>query len=503
MYFARLYKWLLLCGSALCTFGVGLSFYAQSLGGSYYAKLYAENWNGWIVLAGLLTLLAGAATWSIRARIPRCLIAALVIAAFAVLLARFGRINPETGTAIFIPIIYGMAIATLLLIVVALTRYLTRKIGRWGYLAGLAPVLLVAIALFALYQGERPNQGPPKIVPGANLPKLIKSLPQQAHFSISGLSFFNGTLYVGTNLGIVEISAGAPLRLYQFQKSDSVVSGPWLDRGDRLLWATDDHTQELVRFDGQSWVRMEPPLPPKGFYTRGEVLEGNRPIGNSDGFWLAAGQTAWKWNSESARWDLISNPESANSAAVIGILPIRQQAFLIVRHELLPFLPRPDGDLTSDEVVEAPDPTAPPLERSGKAFLADTWTVTGDAGYICTKDGRLLRVTTERVAPLDAPGSCEALAADDDFSLFVSIKSQGVFRYTEDQWTLVAQSPYPSGSGEYWARMAVSHGQLAFAIDAKPVIAPGYSGGLDMHFVQNAPTSLWVLVNGKFAPVSF
>lgn len=142
----------------------------------------------------------------------------------------------------------------------------------------------------------------PRVLPATGLSSLIKGLPSSAHFSFSGLAFFKGKLYVGSNLGLVEIVNGVPSQLYQSQSSDDVLSGPWLDKADRLLWAVDDHTGELLRFDGNTWFRMPKPTPAKGYYSRGDVLEGIRLLGNDQGFWMATGGTAWRWDALESKW---------------------------------------------------------------------------------------------------------------------------------------------------------------------------------------------------------
>ncbi len=498
-------KWLLTCGAAICGLGIGLAFYSESPGSAYYARLYAETWCFWFVLVGLLAMTLGAIVWAIRGTAKHCLFAALCTAAAGVFLVLFGRINVHGATVIFMPVVLASALIAFLLGVIALVQYFKPKIGRTAYLLAVIPFALAGAALFAEFRRESPNEGPPRVVAATKLSELVKSLPKSAHFSVSGLSFFDGKLYVGTNLGIVEVARGEVTRLYQFQRSDSVVSGPWLDRAHHLLWATDDHTNELLQFDGNKWTRMREPVPAKGYYSRGDVLEGVRPIGNAEGFWLAAAGSTWRWNEGALEWRQVSLPhpsDSSNAGDVIGVLPIGQLELLLVRHQLLPFLLRKDEDFLSDELVGSGDTAATPLERDGKPFLADTWTVSGDAGYICTKSRHLVRVTKERVASLDAPGACEAVTTDDNLNLLVSIKSKGIFRYTGGQWMLVAESPYPTGSGEYWTHLSASTGQLAIAIDASPVVDPQYPSG-NMHFVRNAPTSLWVLKDGKLALVEF
>jgi hypothetical protein len=401
-----------------------------------------------------------------------------------------------------------LSIAILVFLSWALVRYFKPKIGRTAYYLAAIPFTLIALALFAEFERGKPNEGPPKVVAANRLPGLIKRLPRNVDFSIAGLSFFDGGLYVGTNLGIVEVSGGATTRLYQFQSDDSVVSGPWLDKADHLLWAMDEHTGELLRFDGIKWTRMQKPVPAKGYYTRGDVLEGVGPIGNAEGFWLASGGTAWKWDAGALKWLQIAGnlPQPDDYHRVndlLGVLPIGQTALLIVRHQPLSFILSAGEDFLSDELVSAVEPTATPVARDGKAFLADSWAATEEAGYICTKDGNLIRVTREHVAPLEAPGPCETVSSDDNSNLLVSIKSKGIFCYTDGKWMLLARSPYPGAAGEYWTHVSASSGQLAVAIDGKPVIDSQHSSGSDMHFTRNAPTSLWVFRDGNFVTVSF
>ncbi len=499
-------KWLLISGGSICSIGIGLAFYAESPGGAYYTKLYAETWGGRVVLLGLLGTLIGAVVWGSRTTVKRCLLAALCTAAAGGSIAVFGRINIEGATAIFLPAIFAAALGTFFLAAIALVRHFKSKIGNYAYLLALLLIAIVGIPLFVDFQMRKPNGGPPKVVTAAKMSDLIKRLPQYAHFSLSGLAFFDGDLYVGTNVGLAEVSNGKLARLYQFQSSDSVVSGPWLDRADHLLWATDDHTNELLRFDGSKWARMQEPVPPKGYYSRGDVLEGVRPISNSEGFWLAAAGAAWRWDATIQKWRQIPLPDPSNDSdagEVIGVLPIGETALMIVRHQMLPFLLRKNEEFSSDELVRSGDSGGAPLPRDGNAFLADAWTASGDAGFICTKEGKLVRVTKERVAPLDAPGTCEAVATDEDLNLLVSIKNKGIFQYTQGQWTLIGESPYPTDAGEYWTHLSVASGQLAIAIDAQPVADPQSSGGIGMRFYRNAPTSLWVLKAGKFSVVEF
>jgi hypothetical protein len=98
--------------------------------------------------------------------------------------------------------------------------------------------------------------------------------------------------------------------------------------------------------------------------------------------------SAWKWDSVSNQWQLIAGnlaqPEDYKRVnEIIGVLPIDKTVLLIIRHEPLPFLVRAGEDFLSDEVVAASNPESSGISRIGESFLADTWTVTQDAGYIC------------------------------------------------------------------------------------------------------------------------
>lgn len=505
MHFPALKKWLLSCGAVVCGVGIGLFFKAESSSSDFILGRDLIICGLSLVFAGLLAISLGAVVWAIQTTTKKCLIAALCTAAGGAFIALFGGINRNGDSAILIPVVLAAGLITFLLAVIALNHYLKPRIGTYAYLVTALLIVVAGTALFVNIQMEGPSKGPPKVVAVAKISKLIAGLPKGAGFELTGLSFYDGELFVGTNLGLVEVSGEKPVRLYQFQSSDSVVSGPWLDRADHLLWATDDRVHGLLRFDGSKWARMEAPVPAKGYYTRGDVLEGLQPNGNSKGFWLCAGGTTWRWNGGSAEWEQIPLPDLldfSTTAEIVGVLPISEDPLLIVRKQMLAFLTHED-DFVSDEVVNSGNPTGTQLPRDGKPFLADSWTVSADAGYICTRAQKLIRVTEERVAPLETPGACEAVASDENLNLIVSIKTKGVFRYARGQWTLIAESPYPSGAGDYWIHLSASSGQLALAIEAQPVVDPHYSDTMHMHFVKNAPTGLWVLKDGKFALVDF
>ncbi len=380
-----------------------------------------------------------------------------------------------------------------------LVRTAKRRIGNTAYWLAPIPFFVVLLAGFLFSLAQRPNQGPPTTLPAGKLAALINKLPDYASFSYSGLAFYKGKLYIATNLGLLEAEEGRVVRVYRFQNKGSVTSGPWLDRANQLLWVMDDQTNQLLSFDGIVWHRIDLPNPQKGYYSRGDVLEGVRPTSNANGFWLQAGGSAWRWDSSKNRWLLESQPpsnlRSQDENVVIGVLPIGSEVFLIVRHQRLSFLLNDGEYFASDTIVTSDGSWRTVPNDAGIKFFAENWVVTGESGYVCTRNGLMLKVTPVVITKLDTPSECEALATTESGNLLASFRGKGIYEYSTD-WQRRAAHPYPSGNGEYWAYVSGNGEELAFAIDGKPVIDKEHSSGTDMKFTRNAPTSLW-FTHGK------
>lgn len=397
-------------------------------------------------------------------------------------------------------------LALLILGLIALSVWLVRatksKIGNRAYWLAPLPFLCALPVGFAVSRAQAPHSSPPSVLPAAKLTALIKALPEYAEFGYSGMAFYKGRLYVGTNVGLIEIEEGRAVNLYQFQKDDSVVSGPWLDEANRLLWLLDEHTRELLNFNGTIWHRVALPQPPKGYYSRGDALEGIRAIGNANGFWLQSGGGVWRWDSTENRWTVIPVPtlESQFADAIIGVMPLGAKPLFIVRHQVLSFLVKADEDFTSDTIVTDDGGWHAVTNDSGLKFFADDWVTANQSGYVCTRKGELLKVTPQAITRLDSPGECEALARGESDALLASIRRTGIYEFTRS-WQLRAPHPYPSGTGDYWAHLSGSGAELAFAIDGKPIVDKSRSFGTDMKFIQNAPTALWFSRGAEFRAV--
>jgi hypothetical protein len=374
-----------------------------------------------------------------------------------------------------------------------------RSIGNRAYWLAPAPFFVTLIVMFAISRADEPGDYSPRFVPATSLAGLIKSLPDYAQFGFSGLAIYKEKLYVSTNVGLIVIDGGRVTGLYRVQKTYSVVSGPWSDSLNQLLWIMDDQTNQLLNFDGTVWHRISVPAPRHGYLSRGDVLEGPKPMANANGFWLEYGGRVWQWNASKQGWtpELQPSPPAGSSdfPQAIGVLPIVTNLLFIERHELLPFLIKDGQDFSSDTVVDGNWHEVP--NNSGAKFLVEESIVADDAGYVCTKNGSILKVTIQAITKLDAPGKCETLAVTTSGTPLASLRGKGIFEY-RGNWMSRAPHPYPSGAGEYWTFLSENGSTIALAIDGKPVSDKDHLSGTDMRFTKNAPTELWLYQGSEF-----
>jgi hypothetical protein len=399
---------------------------------------------------------------------------------------------------------FGLTTFALALLCIGLVVFLRRKI--WKRVFWLAPMLMLAGLLVGCesFHAMTVSASSPTFLPESKLAGLIQGLPDYAPFGYSGLAFYKDKLYASTNVGLIEIIDGRPNGVYRFQNSDSVVSGPWLDTSDQLLWVLDDHANQLLNFDGRAWHRVNLPQPQKGDLTRGDVLEGPRPIGNALGFWLESGGSVWRWNATKSAWATEQQPSqdpgSSDFNESIGVLPIGVSLLFIERHQLLPFLIKEGEDFESDTVVHRTTGWQDIPNNSGTKFLADNWASADGAAYICATSGILFRVSPQAVTKPEAPGKCETLASTSSHTLLASFRNKGIYEY-KGKWVLRAAHPYPSGTGDYWTYLSENGSEIALAIVAKPVVDKQRSSRTNMKFTRNASNGLWICTGSEFHSV--
>lgn len=406
--------------------------------------------------------------------------------------------SPMQLTAILIPLVFLLLVVSVVWLSIWLVKRFRARTGLRVYLLPLGVIIVIAGVLYLPSWFDRPNSGPPQVIPGADVQALIDSFPDNPHFGYAGLGYFKGKLYVATNVGLAEIANGEVVRLFRFQNKYSVVSGPWIDRINQILWVLDDQTFELLSFDGSGWKRLPMPRPQQGYFTRGEVLEGVRAVSGPIDFAFSAGDNAWKWNSQKHAWVALSTPPAeagGGYSAVVGILPMRSNIFL-VRHESLPFLITDQQNFQSDTAVIWNGTWSEIPNHTGLHFFADEWTVADAFAYICTQRGELLRVSIDDISLVHGLGQCESLAVTDAGNLLVSFRKMGIYDLTSN-WKQRAAPLYPSDAGEYWTHIAAQGDEIAYSIEGKPVVNREKSDGANMTFTSNAPTHLWLIKDGK------
>jgi hypothetical protein len=397
-------------------------------------------------------------------------------------------------------IIFALIVSLIVWLCIWLVRRFRARLGHNVYLLPLNVVFLASSLCYLPFWLARASNEPPVLLTGTELQKFIDNLPGDHKVSYSGSAYFKDKLYISTNVGLAEIENGEFVGLFRVQKQYSVVSGPWIDHANQLLWILDDQSFELLSYNGTTWKRFPMPKPQQGYYSRGDVLAGIRAAENQNGLTITSAGSAWRWNPEQKSWILLSFPnhlptvEDANS--LIGLLPLENDVF-IVRHEGLSYLIPADEDFKSDTaVMRTGDRWMEIPNHTGLHFFAENWIAAAGYGYVCTKKGALLRVSTSDISLLDAPGECETLTTTDTGNLLVSFRRNGVYEL-KAKWVSRAPSPYPAASGDYRAYLASHGNELAYATAANPIIDKAKTQGQNIVWTENAPTGLWLSRNGE------
>lgn len=325
---------------------------------------------------------------------------------------------------------------------------------------------LAIIATAALLAGcsERAPQEPaalplePEAIPPKAAPKAISALPSYTRFGYSGLAYFKGRLYASSNIGLLEFRDRKLVALYQWQKHDPVVEGPWGDPAHDSLWIQHANTGTLTRLDGRGWHNVPLPVPERGYYTRGDVLAGFRGIGSPQRFWLIDGGYVWRWGANSGDWTSEPAPPAPRFSKTVGVAPLPAGLLYIVREGVAVLPPAPFAVYTwSGDWKRL---------TLGTFSFAQVVTI-GDAVYVRTEEGDLLHVSPLSMEEVETPGLCKAIAMTSDGRLLASFYNKGIFVF-DKTWVRLFASPYPSGEDKYLAYLAEYEGQVAYATKSVP-----------------------------------
>lgn len=354
-------------------------------------------------------------------------------------------------------------------------------------LKALAVSLLVSILygcnLINNIQVTSPNL---KVIPAQEVPQIIKAIPSYTRFAYSGLSFFDGKLYASSNIGLLEYENGTLSRLYKWYDNDDVISGPWFDRANQLLWVFHNRTDKLIRFDGKNWSLMDLPRPKEG-YSRGDMLRGFQGISTDTAFWLQGGNYAWRWDTNKVAW--VDEP-IPDTGVFVSIAPVKDNVLVVMRHQYVPYLvespynrpDKPESDIVyfmqNKQWQELPN-------KSEVKFFTEKIVIAKEAAFILTDKGLLLRLSTLEITPIETLGEVEAMTVTSSGNLLVSFRNNGIYEYS-DKWYKKFKSPYQPDEADHWTYVSEYKGQVALAITSKPQMAK------DNQWKFPVQTKLWI-----------
>jgi hypothetical protein len=354
-----------------------------------------------------------------------------------------------------------------------------------GFCFGVAGLLALALAGCNEIADKR-AAADPKTSPPTEIGKRIESLPDYAHFAFSGVAFYGGRLYVTTNIGLIELQGTTLTSLHTWYSNDDVVEGPWVDKTSNSLWIQRAHDGALLRLDGTGWHLIALPTPPKGYYSRGDVLEGFRGASDTSGFRLNGGGYVWVWNPPD-HWILETSPSVPESSTPVGVGFSHGREIQVMRLGTCLSPMRPCNYAF--------------YSRDGDGWSAGrnlpVWQVrqvlgTGDGVFARSEKGELVRLDDNGAVVLETPGKCEAIAVTSAGKLMASFVGAGVFTLTQEGWTKALDYPYGSSEGEHWADLAEETGVVAYATSSMTIY---FSGGKREY---SGSTALWVSEGGKW-----
>lgn len=343
---------------------------------------------------------------------------------------------------------------------------------RWFILIG---ALLVGCG------GDRPPPAPaqPKSLPATDVAKFARALPSYTRFGISGVAFLETRLFVATNIGLLQVQDREIKQLYQWYEKYNVISGPWSDEPRGGIWAHRYDDGYFVRFDRNGWHRIDSPKPPKGYYSRGDLLEGFTGVSDASHFRLIGAGHIWKW-SDSGTWSIEPQPPAGESSDVVGFANVGRLLLFVVRMGVCPLPPCTHAAYWQDAGQWR---TPLPLSIGRVRQVA----MTSHGAFVRGDKGELVRVEAGKATSMDIPGPCEAITRTSDGKLLASFRGAGIF-VLEKSWVKLFDDPYTASEGEHWAYLAESKGLVAFATASVPHLKPG----TDNQWYFSGTDALWI-----------
>lgn len=323
---------------------------------------------------------------------------------------------------------------------------------------------LTASLLGSVLGGGGCVNGPPAQpdeLPAPAIPGSIAELPGYAPFGLSGLAFFRGDLYAGSNIGLLRFSGPRAVALYRWTgRRDYVISRLAAVPDGAGLWFWHTASGWLTRLDATGWHNVLIPAPDP-YYTRGDFLAGFPVRANAHHVTLVAGGRAFVWNPITGRWERLEQPDrdTDEAAVVIAALPVGDANLLVLRGERVSW--GRGGRYVYAHTLAWHDGawrTAP----AGEFADIESYAVVGDAAFVATETGAVLRLSRDGAEPLTAPGPCDALATTRDGELLASFVGLGVHLLDGAGWNLVFSLPHDRRTAVRYAYLAEDAGKIAY-----------------------------------------
>lgn len=326
--------------------------------------------------------------------------------------------------------------------------------------------------LFAVFLALCPLQAfsaqPPTVLTPLEASKSVNKLPAHLSFGYSGLAFYRNKLYASCNIGLLEIENSTVSRAFRWNKSDSVVVGPWLDSASGKLWVWCVGDDSFANFDGKTWRTVPMPQLKRGYVTRGDVLSGYRGVFGSNCFWMAGAGTVWPWNEGKKKWgdqlDLPSFMNANRPGTLQRLFFVNDMPFVTARHEPgWAVLGRARNNNLGGDTFHYLDKWWQQIPDSvNKPSFVEQAAAVGHKGFARTIDGDILQIDPSGISELESPGFCESLAATSTGTLLASFRDAGVYEFG-NSWALRFKSPYSPSKGKNRVHLAGSDGRIALA----------------------------------------
>jgi hypothetical protein len=354
----------------------------------------------------------------------------------------------------------------------------------------LLPLALLVFALGCTAKDRPVAPAEPKSSDPTELPRAIRALPRQGHFSISGLAFLEGTLFAATNVGLLEFGAGNLKGFHRWYDDFNTISGPWKDAANRAIWIFRDDDGRFVRLDAERiWTRFDLPAPPRGYYSRGDVLEGFSIAPTESEPRLLGSGSIWQLE-KPGTWKPQPTPQTPELSSIRGYVRLPDSELLLVRAGMCL---RASCKLEAHRLANGTWQQRIPLPIGSVAQTAQVGKVT----YARSTKGELVEITANVASLTAIPGFCEAITVTSSGRLLASFRDRGVFEFDGVTWAKRFDSPYTHFEGEHWVYLAEEAGSIALATASVPNLKPGSTS----EWFYTGTDALWFTQGEQFRPI--